>query len=354
MKSALRTAMNISDFDYHLPPELIAQHPPRERGMSRMLVLDRVTGACRLHRFGDFPEHLRAGDCLVVNDTQVIPARLKGRRKATGGRVEALLIEQLPNGHWHSLLKPGRRMTPGQVIELPGAPDDTIRVEKRRDDGSFELSFPGQEASAVIARHGAVPLPPYIQRDATTRDTERYQTVFAAAPGAVAAPTAGLHFTTPILDRIRERGVRIATLTLHVGPGTFRPVQVERIREHRMHEERYVLPQLTAEQVNRTRADGGRVIAVGTTAVRVLESVADPNSGRVTPGSGRTCLFMHPPMTPNICDGLLTNFHLPRSTLLMLVSTFSSIDTVLHAYRLAIRERLRFYSYGDCMLLIAQ
>jgi len=346
--------MDVDLFDYDLPEELIAQHPLPKRDAARMLVLHRRDGHCELRTVRDLPDYLRAGDCLVLNDTRVIPARLFGRRRETGGRVEMLLVRALDveRRRWRAMLRPGRRMRRGIEIEIEAAPDETVTVLDRLEDGTFEILFSAADAMSLIERIGHVPLPPYIRREDEPGDREQYQTVYARTPGAVAAPTAGLHFTPELLGYIRGRGVVIATVTLHVGPGTFRPVKTRRVEDHVMHEEPYELRPEAAEVINRTRARGGRVIAVGTTSVRVLETCADCATGHVRPGAGVTRLFLHPPMRPRVADGLLTNFHLPKSTLLMLVCTFSSIENVLVAYRLAVRERFRFYSYGDCMLLI--
>ena len=344
--------MLVSDFDYHLPPELIAQVPAVDRSAARMLVMSRDTGRCELRGFGDFPGYLRPGDCLVLNDTRVIPARLRGRRLPTGGQVEALVLEALSETRWACMLRPGRRMRVGERVELEGVPGRGFMVTARRAEGLCEIEFDAPGVCELLEQAGQVPLPPYIRRPPDAADRERYQTVYAAKPGAVAAPTAGLHFTREVLERIQAMGVAIARLTLHVGPGTFRPVKGERVEDHVMHEEVYELPGDAAEKVNRARDTGGRVIAVGTTSVRVLETCQDQGTGRVRSGGGRTRIFLHTPMVPRVVDGLLTNFHLPRSTLLMLVCTFSSVSHVLSAYHLAIRERCRFYSYGDCMLLL--
>ena len=316
--------------------------------------MNRRTGQCEVCGFPEILRYLRAGDCLVFNDTRVIPARVYGRRSGTGGKVEMLFIEELDGTAWKCMMKPGRRMRAGQVVEVEGASkDEQVVVKKRFEDGTFEVEAPGKCLLDMIEAYGVIPLPPYIQRGAEPTDSERYLTVYARKPGAVAAPTAGLHFTPGILAELEARNVKRANVTLHVGPGTFRPVKSERITDHKMHEERFELSLETAQIVNRTREQGGRIIAVGTTSVRVLETCVDPqNPNRVLPGSSRTRLFLHPPMKPKITDGLLTNFHLPRSTLLMLVSTFSTTENVLAAYQLAIKERFRFYSYGDCMLLL--
>ena len=360
--------MRVDDYDYELPPELIAQTPPASRDASRMLVLDRATGRCELRGFREFASFLRPGDCLVLNDTRVFPARLLARRATAGaGRVELLLLEPLaqagaaahaPAFHvsfgrlWKAMARPGRRLKAGEVLALEGAPDETVTIAGRLDDGTFAVRFQAADVAGLLERTGRVPLPPYIEREADAADRERYQTVYADRPGAVAAPTAGLHFTPEILAGIQEAGVAVARVTLHVGPGTFQPVKADRVEEHVMHAERYELRPEAAAAVNAARAGGGRVVAIGTTSVRVLESCVVPGTHTVAPGTGETRLFLYPPKRPQVTDVLLTNFHLPRSTLLMLVSTFSSLEQVQAAYALAVRERFRFFSYGDCMLLI--
>ncbi|MFW5802906.1 MAG: tRNA preQ1(34) S-adenosylmethionine ribosyltransferase-isomerase QueA [Verrucomicrobiota bacterium] len=343
--------MQTSDFDYELPEELIAQAPVTPRDRSRMLVLHRGSGDCELRSFADFADYFEEGDCLVVNDTRVIPARLFGHRVPSGGQIEILLVERCGEREWVCFLKPARRLKPGDRIALAGEAGEIVVVAKN-PGGECRVRFDCANPDAVIEQAGHVPLPPYIRREDAAADRERYQTVYAEKAGAVAAPTAGLHFTRRILDQLAEKGVERANVTLHVGPGTFRPVQEEDPTRHEMHEEAYELSEETAEIIRRTRRRGGRVIAVGTTTVRVLETCADSATRTVRPGCGRTKLFLHPPNQPVVADALLTNFHLPRSTLLMLVSTFSSVEHVLAAYRLAVRERFRFYSYGDCMLLV--
>ena len=343
--------MRVADFDYELPEELIAQHPAERRELSRLLVVGRGTGACACRTFADFPEYVRAGDCLVVNDTRVIAARLYGRRDPSGGQVEAFALEERGPGRWQCLLRPGRRLSPGARVLLDGDAGAFV-VTARLDDGTFEVQFDTEDVFALLERAGRVPLPPYIQREASADDRERYQTVYAQRPGAVAAPTAGLHFTPEILAAVVAKGAQVAHVTLHVGPGTFQPVKAERIEDHVMHEEAYEVTEAAAATINATRAAGGRIVAVGTTSVRTLESCADPATGSVRAGSGRTRIFLYPPRRPVAVDALLTNFHLPRSTLLMLVSCFASREHVLAAYRLAVRERFRFYSYGDAMLLL--
>lgn len=352
--------LSTSLFDYDLPEELIAQRPAERRDGSRMLVVDRVSGAAEIHPFRDVVDYLAPDDVLVCNDTRVLRGRMYARRDGLSGgaRFELLLVAPSdPSGRrWSALLKPGRRAAPGTravLLKHDGALNDDgdgFSVLGRRDGDLFEIEFFQGDPEALQRRYGHVPLPPYIRRGDECADSERYQTVFARHPGAVAAPTAGLHFTPEILEELRGRGVRIAMVTLHVGPGTFKPVSVENIRLHRMHAEEYHLPEETASVINEAHARGKRVMAVGTTTVRVLESCAR-DDGSVVPGSGRTELFLHPPRRPKAVDRLLTNFHLPRSTLLMLVSTFADREKVLAAYALAVRERMRFYSYGDCMLL---
>lgn len=333
--------MRTSDFDYHLPPEAIAQHPGT-RGGSRLLVVGRTTAE---RRFGDLPDLLDAGDLLVVNDTRVIPARLRARR-ATGGRVEILLVERAAPAEWWCLLRPGRRMGPGARLFLDGGP--AARVEER-GGGRFRLRF-DEPLHPRLEAIGEVPLPPYIERPPTPEDRDRYQTVYAKRPGAVAAPTAGLHFTAATLEALEHRGVGLASITLHVGPGTFRPVKAEDPKTHVMDSELFDVPATTAKAVADTRRRGGRVVAVGTTVVRTLETVAS-GGGLIEAGTGRTELFIRPGYEFRATDRLITNFHLPRSTLLMLVCAFAGRGRVLDAYRQAVGSGFRFYSYGDAMLV---
>ena len=330
-----------SDFDYDLPPEAIAQHPG-ERGESRLLMLGRTTGE---RRFAELPDLLDPGDLLVVNDTRVIPARLRARRP-TGGRVEILLVEREESASWWCLLRPGRRLPPGAPLAVEGGP--SARVEERAD-GRFRLTFE-QPIEPLLKEIGETPLPPYIDRPVEPRDRERYQTVYAARPGAVAAPTAGLHFTPALLAALERRGIRQASLTLHVGPGTFRPVKAENPEEHVLDSERFEIPEATAEAVAATRRNGRRVVAVGTTVVRSLEAAAT-SDGLVAAGAGRTGLYIRPGYGFRVVDRLITNFHLPRSTLLMLVCAFAGRNRVLDAYRQAVGSGFRFYSYGDAMLV---
>ncbi|MEA2603345.1 MAG: S-adenosylmethionine:tRNA ribosyltransferase-isomerase [Acidobacteriota bacterium] len=336
--------MLTSDFDYELPAASIAQEAA-PRGESRLLVLDREEPD-RHARVRDLPRLLRPGDLLVLNDTRVIPARLFGRRSGSTGKMELLLIERLGEREWDALVKPGRRARPGTVIELDGSL--AAEVVDKREDGRHRLRF-SEPIEPHLDRLGHVPLPPYIHRPDTSEDRERYQTVYARSPGAVAAPTAGLHFTERLLEEIAAAGIEIARVTLHVGIGTFKPVAAERIEDHRMDRERYEISEEAAEAIRRAR-ERGRIVAVGTTVVRTLESAALGGDGTILPGTGSTELFITPGFHFQVVDALLTNFHLPRSTLLMLVSAFAGRERVLAAYEEAVREGYRFYSYGDAML----
>jgi S-adenosylmethionine:tRNA ribosyltransferase-isomerase len=336
--------MRRADFAYDLPEDLIAQRPPIERSGSRLLHLERATARVRDLRFVDLPALLQAGDLLVFNDTRVIPARVIGN-KPTGGQVEILLERVLDArrilAHAHAS-KPLRGDVP---VSLPGGVHATYLG--RRDD-LFELEL-STDALEYFERHGSMPLPPYIDRPTEADDATRYQTVYAREPGAVAAPTAGLHFDEAMLARCREMGVDTTFVTLHVGAGTFQPVRVDDLAEHRMHAERVTVSAQVCEAIQRTQAAGKRVIAVGTTVVRSLESAAQ--SGRIAPFSGETRLFITPGFRFAVVDALVTNFHLPESTLLMLVCAFAGYDAVMHAYRHAVQERYRFFSYGDAMFL---
>lgn len=349
--------MLASDFDYHLPDDLIASEPV-PRGESRMLVLagDGLLDAS----VGDLPQYLQPGDALVINDTRVIPARLFARRggEPDDTRLELLLIERLDETTWSCLAKPGRKAKPGSrwtVVDPAGEPVIDAEVVSRPDAdsdgrGVFGVRF-AEPIEPYLERAGHVPLPPYIQRPDTAADRERYQTVYAQREGAIAAPTAGLHFDDRLLEEIRGRGVEVVPITLHVGIGTFKPVTAELVHEHVMDAEHYSVSEATATAINRARAAGRRVVAVGTTVVRTLESVADED-GIIHPRDGATNLFILPGHRFRAVDALLTNFHLPQSTLLMLVSAFASRERVLEAYRHAVENEYRFYSYGDCMLIL--
>jgi S-adenosylmethionine:tRNA ribosyltransferase-isomerase len=335
-----------SDFDYDLPADRIAQEPLPDRASSRLLVLDRATGATTHRQFRDVVQLIPPGDVLVVNTSRVIPARLHGKREA-GGTAEILLVRALPDGTWLAMGRPGGKLKSGRRVSF--GDDSAIEIVEVLGAGLRRVRFVGAlDARATVAKYGEVPLPPYIRRPPTPADRERYQTVYAAHDGSVAAPTAGLHFTPALLDALRGKGVAVASLDLHVGPGTFRPVEVDDLAAHVMHPEAFEIPEPTAEIVNARR---GAVWAVGTTAVRALESAADA-PGRVRPGPGETSLFIHPPYEFKVVDRLLTNFHLPRSTLLMLVCAFGGYERVVGAYREAVRAGYRFYSYGDAMVIV--
>jgi len=348
--------MNVAEFDFELPARLIAQRPLARRDQSRLLVLDRMTGAVGHRRFSDLPALLRPGDLLVLNDTRVTAARLVGR-KASGGRVELLLVERLDSagrrGSWRCLLKAARKPPLGSRVEFERGVSAEV-LERNGLDWRVAFECPSGRIDEQLELIGRMPLPPYIRRDdEDSRDAEdrvRYQTVFAARPGAIAAPTAGLHFTPELLERLRARAVERVSLTLHVGTATFRPVSVERVAQHRIEAERFDLPPPVAEAVAAARQRNGRVVAVGTTVVRALESCAA--AGRlVRAGQGLSELFIYPGYGFRVVDAIITNFHLPRSTLLMLVSAFAGRDRVLEAYREAVRAGYRFYSYGDAMLI---
>ena len=342
-------AFAAADFLYDLPLELIAQEPLADRSASRLLVLDRASGAIAHRRFADFPDLVAPADVLVLNASRVIPARLRGTRE-NGAPAELLLVREDPDGSWLALGHPGGKLKPGRRVRL--GPDSEIEILAVLGGGLRRVRFVGSlDARATLARYGEVPLPPYIRRPPAPADRERYQTVYALHDGSVAAPTAGLHFTPVLLDALRARGVALATLDLHIGPGTFKPVEVENLASHPMHDEVYEVSETATTTINERRRLGGRVWAVGTTVVRTLETVAD-RSGRVTPGAGETALFIYPPYAFRAVDKLLTNFHLPRSTLLMLVCAFGGYEQVMRAYAEAIRERYRFYSYGDAMAVI--
>ncbi len=356
--------MRISDFDFDLPPEQIAQHPAPRRDASRLLVLHRAGGRVEHRRFPDLADYLTAGDLLVLNNSRVLPARLRGVKLGGGrGRVEALLARPEARNDWWALLRPGKRVRPGTRLRF-GPEERPLEAEvvAKNPEGHCRLRFSGpDDVLDRLEAVGEVPLPPYIERAAppSAEDRARYQTVYADPPGSVAAPTAGLHFTKELLATLHARGVETAFVTLHVGLGTFAPVKVEQVEKHVMHAETAALPPATAEAVNRARQTGRRVVAVGTTSVRVLESAASrSDDGKLRPWSGETRLFVRPPHTFRVTDALLTNFHLPRSTLLMLVSAFAAPgetrgrEMVLAAYAEAVRAGYRFFSYGDAMLLL--
>jgi S-adenosylmethionine:tRNA ribosyltransferase-isomerase len=369
--------MDVRDFDFDLPAGLIAQEPAADRSAARLLHLDRVTGAIVHGCFAELPARLSPGDLLVVNNTRVFPARLLGRRVPTGGAVECLLIRRcaaarvnrapVNEAHWEALVHPGQKLKPGEQVIFEGPPSrvprsgaagpHSLRAEilERRFHGRrlIRLWTDGTASvDEVVDAIGHVPLPPYIRRADRESDRDRYQTMFAARRGSIAAPTAGLHFTESVTEALRVRGVQIAAITLHVGYGTFQPVRTERIEEHRLDAERYEVDAAAAQAVNAALDEGRRVIAVGTTTTRTLEAVAAANGGRLAAGTGQTDLFIFPGFHFQVIRGLLTNFHLPQSSLLMLVAAFAGRERVLAAYREAVNERYRFYSYGDAMVIL--
>lgn len=346
--------MKTADFDFELPLELIAQHPAQRREQSRMLVVRRREGTLEHRHFYDLPQYLNKGDLLVVNNTRVIPARVFGRKPVTGGKVEILLLEEVRPGTWDVLLHASRRPKVGTLLTLGEGQAVAVLLsdgEKGRATIRIECSRPWLE---VLEEIGEPPLPPYIKRSEVRdqkSDKERYQTVYAKYAGAVAAPTAGLHFTDEIFQTLEKNGVGKAEVTLHVGLGTFRPVDAENVEDHRMEPERFAVSADTARRIEETKKSGGRVVAVGSTSVRTLETVAAEH-GRVVACAGRSSLFIHPPFQFRVVDAMLTNFHLPKSTLIMMICALAGRELILHAYQEAVKEKYRFYSYGDCMLIL--
>lgn len=340
--------MRRSDYAFHLPGELIAQHPLDRRDDSRLLCLGRGDGAICHRRFRELPQLLRSGDVLVMNDSRVMPSRLLGRREGTGGAAELLLLEQKGKDLWETLARPGKKLRPGSRVVfgeglLTGEIVDTLEGGNRL----VRFRYEGDSFFAVLDRIGQMPLPPYITE--RLEDGERYQTVYSRQPGSAAAPTAGLHFTPELLEALRNKGIQTGFVTLHVGLGTFRPVKAENITDHHMHLEHYTVPEETARLVNAAKAEGRRVIAVGTTSCRTLESAW--KEGALTPGPGSTGIFIYPGYRFQVLDGLITNFHLPESTLIMLVSAFAGYESTMNAYREAVQERYRFFSFGDAMFI---
>lgn len=344
-----RGSMKRQDFYYELPERLIAQDPLKNRSDSRLLVLDKQTGETSHKYFPDLLSYLEEGDCLVINDTKVIPARLIGQKRGTRGHVEVLLLKRRSRDVWEVLVKPGKKARPGAVIEFGENGLLTGEIIGMADEGNrlIRFSFAGI-FEEVLDRLGEMPLPPYITHK--LEDKNRYQTVYAKHTGSAAAPTAGLHFTPELLEKIKEKQVTIARVTLHVGLGTFRPVKVDNILEHHMHAEEYEISREAAQAINEAKEKGGRVICVGTTSCRTIESAAE--GGRVRPGKGETDIFIYPGYTFQILDGLVTNFHLPESTLIMLISALAGKDRVLGAYQEAVQEEYRFFSFGDAMLIV--
>ena len=340
--------MNVKDYDYDLPEELIAQDPLEDRSSSRLMVLDRQTGDVEHRHFTDILEYLHPGDCLVINNTKVIPARLFGVKEDTQAKIEVLLLKRKENDIWETLVKPGKKAKPGTKLvfgdglltaEVVDVVEEGNRLIQFHYDGIFE---------EILDQLGQMPLPPYITHQ--LKDKNRYQTVYAKYDGSAAAPTAGLHFTKELLQKVKDMGVDIAEVTLHVGLGTFRPVKVENVLDHHIHSEFYMVSQEAADKINRAKESGHRVIAVGTTSTRTLEAAADEN-GRLYETSGWTEIFIYPGYQFKVIDALITNFHLPQSTLVMLVSALAGREHVLHAYETAVKEKYRFFSFGDAMLI---
>ncbi|QDP40723.1 tRNA preQ1(34) S-adenosylmethionine ribosyltransferase-isomerase QueA [Radiobacillus deserti] len=342
--------MDINDFDYHLPEELIAQVPLKDRASSRLLVLNREKKTMSHQHFSDIKSFLRKGDCLVLNDTKVLPARLYGIKEDTGAKVEVLLLTQLEKDNWEVLVKPAKKIKVGTTLTFGDDRLTAVCLEEKEHGGRI-LSFQYEGIFLeVLNELGEMPLPPYIKEQLPDRD--RYQTVYAREEGSAAAPTAGLHFTTELMDELKDIGVEFAYITLHVGLGTFRPVNVDRIEEHDMHSEFYMMSQETADQLNRVKERNGRIISVGTTSTRTLETIARDQKGSFKESRGWTNIFIYPPYEFKAIDGLITNFHLPKSTLIMLVSALAGRDFILSAYEEAVKERYRFFSFGDAMLIL--
>lgn len=346
--------MLINEFDYDLPEDLIAQEPLAKRDGSRMLILDpaQPEAGYPIRTFSALPEYLEPGDAIVFNDTKVIPARLFAR-KETGAKIEILLLSPITDDRWKVFMRNAKRVTPGAALRIMQGEELSpweVTLISKDPEGSCTIEFKSGERETILAQCGHLPLPPYIRRSDTPMDSERYQTVYAHTPGAVAAPTAGLHFTPDVIAALEAKGVHVARLTLHVGAGTFKPVEAERVEDHVMHAETYVFTRETADLLNQVRKNGKRILAVGTTSLRTLESCVS-DDGVFHPGTGDTSIYIYPPYRIKSADMLLTNFHLPKSTLLMLVSAFAGMEPVRAAYQTAIGARMRFFSYGDCMLI---
>ena len=357
-----RSGMSLDDYDYPLPESLIARYPLPERDQSRMLVLNRQTGAISHHRFQDLPDFLASGDLMALNNTKVLPARFYGNRRGLTGRVEILMLHPVSGdvSHeqegfiWSALMRPARKLKPGTIVELP-ATQAVLEVLEVGERGCCRvLVHPAEHGNVptLMEQVGRMPIPPYLRRDAEESDKQRYQTVFAKVPGAQAAPTASLHFTPDVLERIARQGVQSAEVTLAVSAGTFRTVEEEDIRGHKMDPEAYTVEPDATERIRAVKQAGGKVLAVGTTVTKTLETVAFENQGQIVPGSGWSNLFIYPGFQFNVVDRMLTNFHLPKSTLLMLISAFAGRENVAAAYREALAHGYRFYSYGDCMLIL--
>lgn len=340
--------MQLKDFDYYLPKELIAQSPMDKRDECRLLVANRNNKEIEHKKFYDIVDYLNEGDCLVLNDTRVMPARLIGTKEGTGGKVEILLLKRIDKNRWETLVKPGRRVKAGMNV-IFGNGELKAHIESEKEDGGRIVYFQYEGIfEEILDKLGQVPLPPYIKKKLD--DDEKYQTVYSKNEGSAAAPTAGLHFTFELLDKLKAKGVKIVYLTLHVGIGTFRPVKEDKIEDHKMHSEYYILSKEAADTINETRRNGKRIVAVGTTSMRTLETVGDSNR-MVKESSGWTDIFIYPGYKFKVVDALITNFHLPESTLVMLVSAFSSLDIIKNAYSIAVKEKYRFFSFGDAMLI---
>ena len=340
--------MKKSDFFYHLPTELIAQHPCEQRDNSLLLVLNRKTGEISHKRFYDLPDYLNAGDCLIINDTKVLPARIYGVKIPTGAVVEFLLLKQLPDGAWECLAGPGKKAKPGDRFSFgDGIMECTVEAIVQEGNRVVRFQYSGNFYE-ILDKVGTMPLPPYITEQ--LEDQSRYQTVYAREIGSAAAPTAGLHFTEKVFDALEKKGVSVGRVTLHVGLGTFRPVKEEEIENHVMHSEHYEMPRETAELIRKTKQQGGRVICVGTTSCRTVETIS--SKGEIKADEGWTSIFIYPGYQFGCMDGLVTNFHLPESTLLMLISAFAGYENVMNAYKIAVEQKYRFFSFGDAMLII--
>ncbi len=348
--------MHINDFDYDLPQELIAQTPAEKRDFSRLMVVHRSTGEVEHKHFYDIIDYLKEGDCLVLNNSKVLPARLYGSKEGTGAKVEFLLIKRIEGDTWETMVRPGKRLKPGDTVSFSDDKVFRAHIIDYGDDGTRIVKF---EYEGIFLERleelGKMPLPPYIERENNSEDKDRYQTVYAKNEGSVAAPTAGLHFTEELLEKAKAKGVKLAYVTLHVGIGTFRPVKVENIEEHHMHFEEYYVDEETADTINQTILAGGRIVSVGTTSTRTVESAAefDEASGKylVKAGHGSTGIFIYPGYEFKIIKSLITNFHLPKSTLLMLISALYNREDILRVYKIAVQERYRFFSYGDAMFI---
>lgn len=344
--------MEVTDFDYDLPEELIAQRPSDKRDECRLMVVDRKTGKIEHEHFYDILQFLKPTDCLVMNDSKVIPARLFGKKKGTGAHIEFLLTKRIEGDRWETMVRPGRRLKPGDSVEFSS--DFSADIVDYGNDGTRIVDF---HYSGIFMERleelGAMPLPPYIDRPSTDEDKDRYQTVYADPEGSVAAPTAGLHFTKELLARAEEMGVKLVYVTLHVGIGTFRPVKVDKVEDHHMHFEEYYIDQKSADTINEVKASGGRIVAVGTTSTRTLESAAvkDGDSWKIKAGHGNTGIFIYPGYEWKMVDSLITNFHLPKSTLMMLISALYDREKILAAYQEAIDRKYKFFSYGDAMFI---